>query len=31
VGVGATEATDHLIFKAILGRRLRWGQSGHFR
>ncbi len=31
VGVGATAATDHLIFKAILGRRLHWGQSGHFR
>ena len=31
VGVGATAATDHLIFKAILGRRLNWGQSGHFR
>jgi len=31
VGVGATAATDHLIFKAILGRRLSWGQSGRFR
>jgi hypothetical protein len=31
VGIGATAATDHLIFKAILGRRLSWGQSGHFR
>jgi hypothetical protein len=31
VGIGATAATDHLIFKAILGRRLQWGQSGHFR
>jgi hypothetical protein len=25
VGVGATGATDHLIFKAILGRRIDWG------
>ncbi len=28
VGIGATAATDHLIFKAILGRRLNWGQAG---
>ena len=27
VGIGATAATDHLIFKAILGRRIDWG--GH--
>jgi len=26
VGIGATSATDHLIFKAILGRRIDWGQ-----
>lgn len=26
VGVGATGATDHLIFKAILGRRFDWGR-----
>ena len=26
VGVGATAATDHLIFKAILGRRFDWGR-----
>jgi len=26
VGIGATSATDHLIFKAILGRRIGWGQ-----
>ena len=26
VGIGATSATDHLIFKAILGRRIDWGR-----
>ena len=26
VGIGATGSTDHLIFKAILGRRFDWGQ-----
>jgi hypothetical protein len=26
VGVGATSATDHLIVKAILGRRIDWGR-----
>jgi hypothetical protein len=26
VGIGATAATDHLIFKAILGRRFDWGR-----
>jgi hypothetical protein len=26
VGVGATASTDHLIFKAILGRRFDWGR-----
>ena len=26
VGIGATSATDHLIVKAILGRRFDWGQ-----
>jgi hypothetical protein len=26
VGLGATGSTDHLIFKAILGRRLDWGR-----
>jgi hypothetical protein len=26
VGVGFTAATDHLIFKAILGRRIDWGK-----
>ena len=26
VGVGATSATDHLIVKAILGRRFDWGR-----
>jgi hypothetical protein len=31
VGIGATAATDHLIFKAILGRRLNWGQAGRFK
>jgi hypothetical protein len=25
VGIGCTAATDHLIFKAILGRRIDWG------
>jgi hypothetical protein len=31
VGIGATAATDHLIFKAILGRRLNRGQAGRFK
>ncbi len=26
VGIGATASTDHLIFKAILGRRFDWGR-----
>lgn len=26
VGIGATGSTDHLIFKAILGRRIDWGR-----
>ena len=26
VGIGATASTDHLIFKAILGRRIDWGK-----
>ena len=26
VGIGATSATDHLIVKAILGRRFDWGR-----
>jgi hypothetical protein len=26
VGIGATASTDHLIFKAILGRRIDWGR-----
>ena len=26
VGIGATAATDHLIVKAILGRRFDWGR-----
>jgi hypothetical protein len=26
VGVGATASTDHLIFKAIIGRRFNWGE-----
>lgn len=30
VGVGLTAATDHLIFKAILGRRLNWARAGRF-
>lgn len=31
VGVGLTAATDHLIFKAILGRRLNWARVGRFK
>jgi hypothetical protein len=27
VGIGATAATDHLIFKCILGRRFDWGRQ----
>jgi hypothetical protein len=26
IGIGATSATDHLIVKAILGRRFDWGR-----
>jgi len=28
VGIGATQATDHLIVKCIVGRRFRWGHHG---
>jgi hypothetical protein len=28
VGVGVTRSTDHLIVKAIIGRRFSWGHSG---
>jgi hypothetical protein len=27
VGIGATAGTDHLLVKAIIGRRFNWGRS----